>query len=87
MIGGAADIVDVAGPQAFLASRGEGEIELATAKKWSLNWFIPAGVKRTEGSHRGTSTSLPRRTHPFEAKKARYFSRNSSVFMDILTPS
>src|SRR5687768_8160306 len=50
-------------------------------KKWSLNGFMPAGVNRTEGSQRGTSTSLGRRACPFDSKKARYFSRSSSVFM------
>ena len=32
-------------------------------RKWSLNWFMPAGVNSTEGSQRGTSTSLGRRTY------------------------
>ena len=47
-----------------------------------LNWFMPAGVKSTVGSL-GTSTSLGRRTQPLEAKKSRYASRSSSVFMEI----
>src|SRR5687767_5206144 len=50
-------------------------------KKWSLNWFMPAGVNSTEGSQRGTSTSLGRRTQPLVSKKARYFSRSSLVFI------
>src|SRR5262245_47192381 len=50
-------------------------------RKWSLNWFMPAGVNSTDGSQRGTSTSLGRRTQPLDSKKARYFSRISSVFM------
>src|ERR1700722_20155407 len=45
-----------------------------------LNWFMPAGVKRTVGSL-GTSTSLGRRTHPLVTKKSRNASRSSSVFM------
>ncbi len=52
-------------------------------RKWSLNWFIPAGVNSTEGSQRGTSTSLGRRVQPLDWKKARYFSRSSSVFMGL----
>src|SRR5262245_13532116 len=51
-------------------------------RKWSLNWFIPAGVKSTEGSSRGTSKSLGRRVQPLDSKNARYFSRSSSVFME-----
>src|SRR4029079_13643550 len=43
---------------------------------------MPAGVNRTDGSQRGTSTSLGLRTCFFVSKKARYFSRISSVFMD-----
>ena len=54
---------------------------LQRPRKWSLNWFMPAGVNSTEGSQRGTSTSLGRRVQPFDSKKARYFSRSSSVFM------
>ena len=54
---------------------------LQRPRKWSLNWFMPAGVNSTEGSQRGTSTSLGRRTQPLVWKKARYFSRSSSVFM------
>src|SRR5215510_2887102 len=50
-------------------------------RKWSLNWFMPAGVNSTDGSQRGTSTSLGRRTQPLVSKNARYFSRNSSVFI------
>src|SRR3954453_8447631 len=42
---------------------------------------MPAGVNRTEGSHVGTSTSLATRLCPFDSKKARYFSRSSSVFI------
>src|SRR6186713_2071132 len=53
-------------------------------RKWSLNGFMPAGVNRTEGSQRGTSTSLGRRVCPLDSKKARYFSRSSSVFMGFL---
>ena len=59
---------------------------LQRPKKWSLNWFMPAGVNNTVGSQRGTSTSLGRRTQPFDWKKVRYFSRNSSAFMDRITP-
>src|SRR5947208_6007756 len=51
-------------------------------RKWSLNWFIPAGVNSPDGSHLGTSTSLGRRVCPFDSKKDRYFSRFSSVFME-----
>ena len=47
-----------------------------------LNWFIPAGVNSTVGSS-GTSTSLGRRTQPLVAKKSRYASRSSSVFMGL----
>src|SRR5262245_27065824 len=50
---------------------------------WFLNWFIPAGVKSTVGSPRGTSSSLGRRTHPLLSKKARKLSRSSSVFMGL----
>src|SRR4051794_39532805 len=50
-------------------------------RKWSLNWFMPAGVNSTEGSHVGTSTSLGQRLCPLVSKKARYFSRSSSVFI------
>src|SRR4051812_24743217 len=42
---------------------------------------MPAGVNSTEGSQVGTSTSLGLRVCPFDSKKARYFSRISSVFM------
>src|SRR6476620_10852253 len=42
---------------------------------------MPAGVNSTDGSHRGTRTSLGLRVWPFDSKKARYFSRISSVFM------
>src|SRR4051794_8752896 len=45
-----------------------------------LNWFIPAGVNRTVGSF-GASTSDGFLTHPLEAKKSRYASRSSSVFI------
>src|SRR5262245_29482477 len=54
---------------------------LTFPRKGSLNWFIPAGVNSTEGSHVGTSTSLGRRLCPFVSKKAKYFSRSSSVFI------
>ena len=30
-------------------------------RKWSLNWFMPAGVNSTDGSQVGTSTSLGQR--------------------------
>src|SRR5262245_42058719 len=42
---------------------------------------MPAGVNSTDGSQRGTSTSLGRRVQPFGSKKARSFSRSSSVFI------
>src|SRR6185369_7963910 len=42
---------------------------------------MPAGVNSTEGSQVGTSTSLGQRRWPFVSKKARYFSRSSSVLM------
>src|SRR4051812_5343305 len=42
---------------------------------------MPAGVNSTDGSQRGTSTSLGRRTQPLDSKNDRYFSRNSSVFI------
>src|SRR5688572_897828 len=54
---------------------------LTFPRKWSLNWFMPAGVKSTEGSQVGTSTSLGLRACFLVSKKARYFSRSSSVFM------
>src|SRR3954467_6617959 len=54
---------------------------LTLPRKWSLNWFMPAGVNRTLGSQRGTSTSLGLRVWPLDSKKARYFSRISLVFM------
>src|SRR3954454_8083363 len=43
---------------------------------------MPAGVNSTEGSQVGTSTSLGHRLCPFDSKKARYFSRSSSVFIN-----
>src|SRR3990172_5505764 len=42
---------------------------------------MPAGVKSTDESQVGTSTSLGRRACPLPSKKVRYFSRSSSVFM------
>ena len=42
---------------------------------------MPAGVKSTDGSQAGTSTSLGRRTQPLVSKNSRYFSRSSSVFI------
>src|SRR5271169_6811971 len=54
---------------------------LQRPRKWSLNWFMPAGVNSTDGSQRGTSTSLGRQTQPLLWKNARYFSRSSSVFI------
>src|SRR6476660_7079056 len=54
---------------------------LTLPRKWSLNWFMPAGVNRTDGSQRGTRTSLGLRVWPLASKKARYFSRISLVFM------
>src|SRR2546429_156408 len=47
---------------------------------------MPAGVNSTDGSHRGTSTSLGRRTLPLDWKKVRYFSRISSVFIAADSP-
>src|SRR4030042_3053685 len=54
---------------------------LQRPRKWSLNWFMPAGVNSTEGSQWGTSTSLGRRTQPLPSKNSRYFSRSSSDFI------
>src|SRR5688572_10386097 len=42
---------------------------------------MPAGVNNTDGSHVGTNSSLGRRRCPLPSKKARYFSRSSSVFI------
>jgi hypothetical protein len=66
VIGGAADVVDVAGAEALLAGRGPGESSLTLPRKWSLNWFMPAGVNSTEGSQVGTSTSLGWRLWPLD---------------------
>ena len=38
-------------------------------RKWSLNWFMPAGVNSTDGSHVGTSTSLGQRLVPLGLEK------------------
>ena len=38
-------------------------------RKWSLNWFMPAGVNSTDGSQRGTSTSLGLRTQPLDLEE------------------
>ena len=85
VIGRAADVVDIARAEAFLAGRGPGEFELAAAEEVVLELVhARPGVKSTEGSQRGTSTSLGRRTQPLDSKKARYFSRSSSVFINWL---
>ena len=42
VIGGAADVVDVAGPQAFLAGGGPGEFQLAAAEEVVLE-LVHAG--------------------------------------------
>ncbi len=34
------------------------KVSLTLPRKWSLNWFMPAGVNSTDGSQVGTSTSL-----------------------------
>ena len=75
-----AHVLDVAGANAFLASRGPFEVGSPSPMNSRLNWFMPAGVKSTVGSL-GTSTSLGRRMQPLETKKSRYASRRSSVFM------
>ena len=77
---GLADVLDVAGAQAFLARVGTLEVGSPSPMNSRLNWFMPAGVKSTVGSL-GTSTSLARRTQPLETKKSRNASRSSSVFM------
>ena len=81
VVGRAADVVDVAGPQTLLAGRRPGEIQLAAAEEVVLELVHPGGVNSTEGSQRGTSTSLGRRTQPLVSKKLRYFSRSSSAFI------
>ncbi len=60
------------------------EFELDLAEEVIFEGFMPAGVKRTVGSQRGTSTSLGQRLQPFSSKKVRYFSRISSVFIGVV---
>jgi len=64
-----------AGAEAFLAGRRPGEIELAAAEKWSLNWFHAGGREQYRGSQPRHEHVARRRVQPFDSKKARYFSR------------
>ena len=81
VIGRAADVVDVAGPQAFLAGGGPGEIELHLAQKMILELVHSRRREQDRRIPTRNQTSLGRRVQPFDSKKARYFSRSSSVFM------
>ncbi len=80
----AADVVDVAGPQALLAGRGPRELQLHLAQEVVLE-LVHAG--RREQHATGPTSARARRSGtrlcPFVSKKARYFSRSSSVFIRV----
>jgi len=62
-----------------------GEFEFAAAEEVVLELVHAAGVNSTVGSQRGRARRWPPDA-ALRLKKVRYFSRNSSAFMDIFTP-
>jgi len=70
MVGRAADVVDVARPQAFLAGGCPGEFQLAAAEEVVLELVHAGGGEEHRRSQRGPARRWPA-TQPFDSKKAR----------------
>ena len=62
-------IVDVARPQALLAGCRPGELQLAPPEEVVFELIHAGRSEQDQGSHRGTNTSLGRRTHPLDSQR------------------
>ncbi len=87
VIGGAADVIDIAGAQALLAGRGPGELELALAQEVVLELVHAGGREQHRRVPAGHQHVAGAADAALGLEKGQIFSRSSSVFIIALAAS